>query len=186
MVSSSSEIIDNYFDLLESTLLENDLCDMPCQIFNVGESGMSLDPPSLKVVTKLGVKHSQAVSTGCKTNITVVACCSTAGAVIPPMVIFDRKTLNPKLAEGELSGTFYGLSKMDGLTQTSLTCGLQNIFLLMLLQYVLSYFFSMGIQVITSHILCTRRSRRTGNSFLLASTHNTSHSTSGQGMFWST
>ena len=33
MVSSSSEIIDNYFDLLESTLLENDLCHMPCQIF---------------------------------------------------------------------------------------------------------------------------------------------------------
>ena len=72
---------------------------------------MPLDPPSLKVVTKLGVKHSQAVSTGCKTNITVVACCSTAGAVIPPMVIFDRKTLNPKLAEGEVPSTFYGLSK---------------------------------------------------------------------------
>ena len=127
------------------------------RFFNVDESGMSLDPPSLKVVTKLGVKHSQAVSTGCKTNITVVACCSTAGAVIPPMVIFDRKTLNPKLAEGEVPGTFYGLSKMDGLTQTSLTCGLQNIFLLMLLRYVLSHFFSMAIQVITSHILCTRQ-----------------------------
>ena len=71
---------------------------------------MSLDPPSLKVVTKLGVKHSQAVATGCKTNITVVACCSAAGAVIPPMVIFDRKTLTPKQAEGEVPGTFYGLS----------------------------------------------------------------------------
>ena len=53
MVSISSEIIDNYFDLLESTLLENDLCDKPCQIFNVDESGTPLDPPSLKVVTKL-------------------------------------------------------------------------------------------------------------------------------------
>ena len=38
------------------------------------------------------------------------ACTSTVGYAIPPFIIFDRKTLNPKLTEGEVPGTLYGLS----------------------------------------------------------------------------
>ena len=36
---------------------------------------------------------------------------------MPPMVIFDRKTLKPEMATGEVPGTMYGLSSsgwMDG------------------------------------------------------------------------
>ena len=111
MVSSSPEILDYYFDLLEATLIENDLIDKPCQIYNVDESGMPLDPDSLKIVAECGAKHSRTLATGSKTSITVVSCCSAAGSTIPPMVIFDRKTLNPKLTIGEVCGTMYGMSK---------------------------------------------------------------------------
>ena len=87
------------------------MCDKPFQVYNVDESNIPLDPPSVKVVSLSGVKHSQTVSIGNKTAFTVVGCCNAAGAVIPPMVILDRKTLNPLMAEGEVPGTIYGLSK---------------------------------------------------------------------------
>ena len=39
-VSSSPEILNSYFDLLEETMKQNDLFDKPSQIFNLDESGM--------------------------------------------------------------------------------------------------------------------------------------------------
>lgn len=46
---------------------------------------------------------------GDKTQITVLACASAAGYAIPPMVIYDRKGLNPDWLIGEVPGTSYGL-----------------------------------------------------------------------------
>ena len=54
-VSSTSKILDNYFDILESTFVENDLCDKPFQIYNVDESNIPLYPPAVKVVSLSGV-----------------------------------------------------------------------------------------------------------------------------------
>ena len=110
-VSTSPQIISRYFDLLEQTLIDNDLMNAPTQIFNMDETGMPLDPHPSKVVTVRGVKHAMSVTTGCKAQITVVSVCSAAGYVLPPMVIFDRKTLKPELTYGEVPGTIYGLSK---------------------------------------------------------------------------
>ena len=45
-----------------------------------------------------------------KLQVTVLACTCANGYVIPPFVIFDRKTLNPELTKGEVPGTLYGLS----------------------------------------------------------------------------
>ncbi len=42
---TSAEIMGEYFDLLEKTLEELELSDQPGQIYNVDETGMSLDPP---------------------------------------------------------------------------------------------------------------------------------------------
>ena len=84
--------------------------DKPCQVFNADESGMPLDPPSLKVVATSGAKHSQVICSGNKAQITILACCNAAGYAMPPMVIFDRKSLKPELTVGEVPGTMYGLS----------------------------------------------------------------------------
>ena len=54
---------------------------------------------------------ASAISSGDKTQITVVVCVSAAGYCIPPMVIWDRKILSPELTHGEVPGTIYGLSK---------------------------------------------------------------------------
>ena len=104
---ASDANLENYFDLLELTLQESDLTEKPCLIFNIDESGFPLNPKPPKIVTKKGERHPICV-TGCeKTQITVLACCS---AAIPPLVIFDRKTLRPEMVIGEVPRTMYGLS----------------------------------------------------------------------------
>lgn len=47
---------------------------------------------------------------GNKSQVTVVGCISAAGFSIPPMVVWDRKTLHPDMTAGEVPGTFYGLT----------------------------------------------------------------------------
>ena len=86
------------------------LTERPCQIFNADESGMPLDPAPLKVMVPSGARHSQVVATGNICQVTVLACCNAAGYVMPPMVIFDRKTQKPELTVGEDHGTMYGTS----------------------------------------------------------------------------
>ena len=104
------EVLSHYFDLLEETIISNDLHGKPHLIFNMDESGMPLDPAPPKLIFRRGAAAAHAVGSGDKTQITVVGCVSASGYCLPPMVIWDRKTLNPELANGEVPGTLYGLS----------------------------------------------------------------------------
>ena len=107
--ASDPEMVNRYFDLLERTLEENELTDHPGQIFNMDESGMPLDPKAPKVVAERGSSVT-TVGSGNKSQVTIVGCCSATGLCMPPMVIWDRKTLAPELTIGEVPGTIYGLS----------------------------------------------------------------------------
>lgn len=108
--ATSTAVLDTYFDLLEQTLDQNDLLNSPSRIFNCDESGIPLDPTPPKVIVSKGTKHPRCVTTGDKAQITVLACCNAAGQVLPPFVIFDRKTLKAEMAVGEVPETMYGLS----------------------------------------------------------------------------
>ena len=110
-MASDPAVISNYYDLLERTLVENNLLDKPAQIFNMDETGMPLDPSPPLVVAQRGQKHPSAVGSGDKSQITVLSCCSAAGYALPPFVIFDRMALKPELTTGEVPGTVYGLSR---------------------------------------------------------------------------
>ena len=110
MMGASNDILENYFDLLEKTILEENLKDCPCQLFNLDESGFPLNPNPPKVISAKGEKHPSCVTGHDKSQITVLSCVSAGGYAIPPLVIFDRKTLKPELTEGEVPGTMYGLS----------------------------------------------------------------------------
>lgn len=123
---STPDIIDAYFDILEDTLVEYNLLDKPGSVFNMDETGMPFNPKGLKVVAEKGVKNVSSISSDKKTQITVVGCISAAGFAIPPMVVWDRKTLHPDMTVGEIPGTFYGLTHngwMDQeLFESWLTC----------------------------------------------------------------
>ena len=64
----------------------------------------------MKVVDRVGVKNPVYLSGNTKAQVTVLACSCANGYVLPPFVIFDRKTLTPELTKGEIPGTLYGLS----------------------------------------------------------------------------
>ena len=122
-------MLDQYFDLLEKTIEDNGLADKPCQIFNIDETGMPLDPKALKGVYRRGEKNPVMMSSGDKAQITVVGCVNAAGLCLPPMVIWDRKTLSLELCEGEIPGTVYGLSDRGWIDQELFDMWFSNHFL---------------------------------------------------------
>ena len=74
-----------YFDMVKKTLSDNNLMNKPAQIYNVDESGMPLDHRPPKVITQKGQKKVCSGTSGNKSQITVIACVSAAGHVLPPL-----------------------------------------------------------------------------------------------------
>ena len=103
-------ILDKYFDMLEDVIAKNYLDDKPGRIFNLDESGIPLQHRPGRRIGVKGQKHVNVLTSGNKTNITILAYVSASGFAIPPMVIYNRKNLTPELTRGEIPGTMYGLS----------------------------------------------------------------------------
>ena len=115
--ASDISVVNKYFDLLQCTMDEYDLHDKPCQLFNVDETGMPLNPKPLKMVCGTGSKNPVSTGSGNKSQITIVGCVNAAGYCIPPMIIYGRKTINAALVENEIPGTIYGLSSKGWIDQ---------------------------------------------------------------------
>ena len=84
-MATDQDVLNRYFDILESCLQNNSIYNLPGRIFNCDETGLPLCPKSLKVV---GHKTLNYVTGNSKSQITVLACTSAAGFAIPPFVIF--------------------------------------------------------------------------------------------------
>lgn len=113
-VAVNKETIYHYFDLLEATLQSNGLLDRPSLVFNADESGMPLSHHPGKRGGIRGMKRVCTVTSGVKTQVTVLCCISASGCAIPPLVIFQRKSLLKGLTVGEVPGTMYGLNPQSG------------------------------------------------------------------------
>ena len=124
-MATDRDTLNSYYDLLEDTLKENGIYNNASRIFNCNETGMPLNPPSPKVVHKVGAKNPCYLTGGSKTQVSVLACASAAGYAIPPFVIFDRKTLNPQLTKEEPHMAYL---KMVGLTEHYFVIGCSNTF----------------------------------------------------------
>ncbi len=76
---------------------------------------MPLEHKLRHVITARGAKKIRQVTSGNKTQITILGCCNAIGQTILPMVIFTGKHFNPDLCAGEVSGTLYGMAdSLDG------------------------------------------------------------------------
>ena len=102
--------MDNYFSLLKDTLEEYDLLNNPSQIYNVDETGMTLDHHPPKILTTRGQRKIRCRTSGNKSQIIVIASVSAVGQVILPFVISNSKSLNQQWTMGEVPGSRYGLS----------------------------------------------------------------------------
>ena len=123
----NKKVIDDYFSLPKGVLKDNQLIDSPARIYNVNETGISLDSHAPKVVAKRSQKKVRYRTSGNKSQITVMACVNASGQCIPPFVIFDAKLLNIDWKNGEVVGTAYGLSTKGWVDSELLEAGLWNI-----------------------------------------------------------
>lgn len=108
-MATDPDVLNRYFDVLEDCLYQNDIFNQPGRIFNCDETGLPLNPKCLKVVDQKGSKNPSYITSGDKSQLTVLACTCAAGYAIPPYIIFDRKNLNIRMTHGEVSGSLYGL-----------------------------------------------------------------------------
>ena len=114
---TSAEVFNSYFNLLEETLKKYSLIEKPAQLYNCDESGMLLEHKLPKIIAEKGAKKVWQISSGNKTQITVLACCSATGQAIHPMVVFSGKKFNHDLSKGEVPGTLYGMSDSGWMDQ---------------------------------------------------------------------
>ena len=127
--ATDPEMLTRYYDTLEECLRDNGIFDDPNAIYNCDETGLPLNPAALRVVQEVGAKNPSFVTGGDKSQVTVLACTSAAGQFIPPYIIFDRVTWNTKLADGEIPGSLYGLSKRGWMNSELFTCWFTDHFL---------------------------------------------------------
>ena len=71
------------------------LRDKPAQIFNLDKMGIPLQLPPLKGVCEKGSKNPYCITSGNKSQITVLGCVGPAGHCIPPMIAFNRTRMHP-------------------------------------------------------------------------------------------
>lgn len=83
MECTSKEVMDKYFN--KSTLTENNVLDEPSRIYNVDKTGMPLDHRPPKVVAYIGQKKVRTRTLENKSQVTVIACVSATGHVIPSL-----------------------------------------------------------------------------------------------------
>ena len=129
MDAVNEETISDYFALLQTVMQKHGITNSPEQIYNVDESGVPLDPKAPNIVTKTGAKKVRYCSTGRKGRITIVACGSATGQVIPPTVIFEVKGVNHAWTSGGLPGMTYGYSDSGWITTNLFESWLSGHFL---------------------------------------------------------
>ena len=76
--------MSQYFEMLKDVVTEDNLMNSPAQIYNVDETEMLLDHRAPRVVTKRGQKKVRCHTLGNKSQVTVIACVSATGQVVPP------------------------------------------------------------------------------------------------------
>lgn len=81
--------VKNYFDVLEKIIIEHDLTNKPQNIFNMDETGFSVNNEPGKVIGEKGAKVVQNI-TSCERgeHVTIVGACSAEGRFLPPVLIF--------------------------------------------------------------------------------------------------
>ena len=126
---TDSSVFSDYFNLLEEVLVKYNLKDKPSHIYNCDESGMPLEHKPPRVILPKGAKKVRQITSGNKTQITILGCCNATGQTIPPMVVFTGKKFNHDLCDGEVPGTLYGMSDSGWMDQNLFFDWFSNHFL---------------------------------------------------------
>ena len=78
-------VFNQHFNLLEEVLEKLDLKNKPNSIFNCDESMVAMDRRTGKVVVSRNTKQAYCEMKGTRDHITVNACVSASGVILPPL-----------------------------------------------------------------------------------------------------
>ena len=95
--ATDSKVIEKYFDLLETTLLDNNLQDKPSQIFNCDETGMPLSPKCHRVVDRVGAKNPCYVTGNDKSQVTIRVLSASSHSTPHHSGLLSRSSSSPHL-----------------------------------------------------------------------------------------
>ncbi|CAF3119370.1 unnamed protein product [Rotaria sp. Silwood2] len=107
------EQVNNWFQLLNKILQENNLSNNPAQIFNCDESGLSDSISYSKVIVHRHTPNAYRIQggTGGKSYISAMFCDSAAGVLLPPFVIYKSKRMLDEWCIGGPADAGYDCSK---------------------------------------------------------------------------
>lgn len=88
----NNEVVSSYFKDLGTLLTSNNLINKPKQIWNLDETGISLEHTPQNVIAKKGAHQIPGRVSCAKENISVSACVNANGESLPPMIIVRGKT----------------------------------------------------------------------------------------------
>jgi hypothetical protein len=125
---SHADNIKGYFEELESVLLKYDLLNKPGCLWNVDETGITLDFPPPKIISGKDDKPF-IVSSPKQATTTVIAAGSALGETIPPYVIYKGQRLMSELTTGCLPQTKFAMSKNGWSTAENFLDFFRNHFL---------------------------------------------------------
>jgi hypothetical protein len=82
--------VKSFFGLLWKVMGKNNLLNLPGKIFNVDESGLHFNNKGSEEVIVMMVSSTvpQIISGEKGETVTILACCSVEGTLIPPFCIF--------------------------------------------------------------------------------------------------
>ncbi|GBP64917.1 hypothetical protein EVAR_49210_1 [Eumeta japonica] len=117
----SREEVNNFYDLLNKVLTENDLLDKPERLYNMDESGIQLNNKPGKGIAKEGAKVVNSVTSAekCKT-MTIVGCCDAIGNFFPPVLIIKGVNKKPEFEEGFPMGSKVYMNKKSAYINAAL------------------------------------------------------------------
>ena len=129
--ASNNETIDYWFyNILQPMLDKTGLKAHPNRIFNVDETSFSLCGRPQKVVTQRGAKSPQFIVGGTgKENITVHACVSASGTLLPPYILYTGQRLMMNYTQSGPVGSRYGVSNKGWMNEVNFLDWFQNLFL---------------------------------------------------------
>ena len=102
--SASKPVIEKYYNDLESVMTEHNLTDKPERIFNIDETGITMEHTPAKIVCSSDTTPQSITSSRGK-NMTIIGCGSAAGFRLPPFYVFPGKRWNGELMEGTSPGS---------------------------------------------------------------------------------
>ncbi len=97
LTRATREILDPWFNLLQSLL---NVVPDPSQWFNVDETHVRPAPEAEDVLAARGSKRVHAPKVSYNSHVTMVPCVSAAGRALPPLFVFEGKTVTSLMLQG--------------------------------------------------------------------------------------